>query len=80
MVEKNNRQVLQPILEWMAKSGLQSGSLPSSTESPTALKLADQGLFWVGTDEKKVAYGTIISGQMYVQYLIPCLLYTSRCV
>lgn len=71
MVEKNNRQVLQPILDWIVKSGLQSGPVSSGSESPTALKLADQGFFWVGTDEKKVSYGTIIAGQMYVQYLIP---------
>jgi len=35
------------------------------------MKLADQGFFWIGAEHKKMSYGTIISGQMYVQYLIP---------
>ena len=37
----------------------------------TALKLADQGCFWVGVQHKKMPYGTIALGQMYVQYMIP---------
>lgn len=37
----------------------------------TALKLADQGCFWVGVQRKKMSYGTIAMGQMYVQYMIP---------
>ena len=37
----------------------------------TAMNLADQGYFWVGTEHKPMPYGTIISGQMYVQYLVP---------
>ena len=37
-----------------------------------ALKLADTGIFWVGTgDKKKMPYGTIHVGQMFVQYLEP---------
>ncbi len=35
------------------------------------MKLAEQGFFWVGTEHKKMPYGTILAGQMYVQYLIP---------
>jgi pimeloyl-ACP methyl ester carboxylesterase len=35
------------------------------------MKLADHGFFWVGAEHKKLSYGTIVSGQMYVQYLIP---------
>ncbi len=38
---------------------------------PTALKLSEQGFFWVGHEPEKVPYGTIIAGQMYVQYLTP---------
>jgi pimeloyl-ACP methyl ester carboxylesterase len=76
MVEKNNRQVLQPILDWIQKNVSTSGARASSAssngkKSETAMKLADQGFFWVGTEHKKMPYGTIISGQMYVQYLIP---------
>jgi len=37
----------------------------------TALKLADQGCFWVGVQRKSMPYGTIAQGQMYVQYMIP---------
>jgi pimeloyl-ACP methyl ester carboxylesterase len=37
----------------------------------TALKLADQGCFWVGVQRKTMPYGTIAQGQMYVQYMIP---------
>jgi pimeloyl-ACP methyl ester carboxylesterase len=35
------------------------------------MKLADHGFFWVGAEHKKLSYGTIVSGQMYVQYLTP---------
>ena len=37
----------------------------------TALKLADQGGFWVGVRRKTMPYGTIPQGQMFVQYMIP---------
>ena len=36
-----------------------------------AMKLADMGYFWVGTEHKKMPYGTILAGQMFVQYFIP---------
>ncbi len=71
MVEKNNRAVLQPILDWMAKNVENDGVIPGPRLSESALKLADQGFFWVGTEHKKMPYGTILAGQMYVQYLIP---------
>ena len=36
------------------------------------LKLADTGIFWVGTgNKKKMPYGTIHVGQMFVQYFEP---------
>jgi len=51
-----------------------SGSAPAirrrSTES-TALRLADSNYFWIGAEPKKMPYGTIVFGQMYVQYLVP---------
>ena len=75
MVEKNNRQVLQPIIDWIKKNVPANDAAAARTAhtgaESTALQLADQGFFWVGTQEKKVAYGTIVAGQMYVQYLIP---------
>ena len=88
MVEKNNREVLQPILDWLqtrvpapaaaratpaAATAKRSASLAGEREKKdsTAMTLADQGFFWVGTEHKTMPYGTIVSGQMYVQYLIP---------
>ena len=75
MMEKNNREALQPILEWM--KGTESGiALPAVVElhpnkESTALRLADQGCFWVGVQRKQMPYGTIPQGQMFVQYMIP---------
>ena len=40
-------------------------------EDSTAMKLADTGYFWVGTEHKKMPYGTILTGQMFVQYFTP---------
>ena len=81
MLEKNNREALQPILDRLGKrpgagepvSVAQSASLPVYPQpgDSTALKLADQGHFWVGVDRKKTAYGSIATGQMFVQYFIP---------
>jgi len=71
MVEKNNREVLQPILDWVSKNAEKDASIPGPRPGETAMKLANQGFFWVGTEHKSVPYGTILSGQMYVQYLIP---------
>jgi pimeloyl-ACP methyl ester carboxylesterase len=73
MIEKNNREVLQPILDWLDKN-VNSGSAPAvrrrGTES-TAVKLADTNFFWVGAEPQKRDYGTIVFGQMYVQYFVP---------
>jgi pimeloyl-ACP methyl ester carboxylesterase len=44
---------------------------PHPNRESTALKLADQGGFWVGVQRKKMSYGTIAQGQMFVQYMIP---------
>jgi pimeloyl-ACP methyl ester carboxylesterase len=71
MVEKNNREVLQPILDWLAKNVEQGVKVAPARPVETAMKLADRGHFWVGTEHKKMPYGTILSGQMYVQYFIP---------
>jgi len=76
MMAKNNRDTLQPVLDWM-RSNVEASTAVSSTPNPhpntesTALKLADQGCFWVGVQRKKMQYGTIALGQMYVQYMIP---------
>lgn len=78
MVEKNNREVLQPILTWIDKNistkDAPAASRTSSTNGKsdsTAITLAEQGYFWVGAETKKMPYGSIVRGQMYVQYLIP---------
>jgi pimeloyl-ACP methyl ester carboxylesterase len=77
MGEKNNREVLQPILDWIgknvngAKAVAAHGAAPQKKDDSTAMKLADQGYFWVSLERKKVDYGTILVGQTYVQYLIP---------
>ena len=99
MMEKNNREALQPILEWMrvavedARGGrvedIRGGRLQAAQEPPReipraardveiarntesmALRLADQGGFFVGVARKQMPYGTIPQGQMFVQYMIP---------
>jgi len=71
MMEKNNREVLQPILDWVSKNAEKSAPIPGPRTGETAMKLAEQGYFWVGTERKQLFYGTIVRGQMYVQYLIP---------
>ena len=75
MIEKNNREVLKTILEWVDKN-VNTGAKASSTKATArkdsmAMKLADMGYFWVGTEHKKMPYGTILAGQMFVQYFIP---------
>ena len=76
MMEKNNREALQPVLAWLgtveggAAKGAPAVITPGNGES-TALKLADQGTFWVGVGRKQMPYGAIAQGQMCVQYMIP---------
>jgi pimeloyl-ACP methyl ester carboxylesterase len=74
MMEKNNREALKPILDWIDLQPIVLGG-PHHTsptgEDSTAVKLSDQGCFWVGVQRKKMTYGTIPFGQMYVQYMIP---------
>ncbi len=71
MVERNNRQVLQPILDWMSKTVEKNAPVTQPRATETAIKIADSGFFWTGTEHKKMPYGTILRGQMYVEYFIP---------
>jgi pimeloyl-ACP methyl ester carboxylesterase len=76
MAEKNSREVLQPIVAWMKKHVTGNNSqAPASrrvANDSLALKLADSGVFWVGTrNTKKMAYGTIHTAPLFVQYLEP---------
>jgi pimeloyl-ACP methyl ester carboxylesterase len=74
MVEKNSRQVLQPIIDWINKNVAGTNTQAPQKRAPgdsLAMKLADTGIFWVGTERKQMPYGTIHVGQMFVQYLEP---------
>jgi pimeloyl-ACP methyl ester carboxylesterase len=76
MLGRNNREALQPVLDWMqtnVETPAPAAPAPDphpNTES-TGFKLADQGCFWVGVQRKPMPYGTIALGQMYVQYMLP---------
>jgi pimeloyl-ACP methyl ester carboxylesterase len=72
----SDRDALQPVLQWLeANVNNNAPAKPAVDSKPnrdnTALKLADQGCFWVGVQRKKMSYGTIAMGQQYVQYMIP---------
>lgn len=81
MMEKNNREALQPILDWMRDAveaptvkgapAVTSGVDPNRNRESTAVRLADQGGFFVGIQRKTMPYGTIPLGQMFVQYMVP---------
>ena len=75
MVEKNSRAVLQPIIDWMKKnvtgSNNQAPAPRRQGSDSLALKLADTGIFWTGTERKTMPYGTIHVGPMFVQKIEP---------
>jgi pimeloyl-ACP methyl ester carboxylesterase len=76
MGEKNNRETLKPILDWVdknvsAKNAPAAAPKKRTDGDSTAMRLAERGHFWVGTEQKKMPYGTILAGPMYVQYLTP---------
>ena len=71
---------MQPSREWIAANveplARSSVARPPGLDSnvnreSTAVKLADQGGFWVGVRKKAMPYGSIAQGQMFVQYMIP---------
>jgi pimeloyl-ACP methyl ester carboxylesterase len=74
-MEKNDREALDPVVRWMDASIVKDASASNPDPNPnrdnTAVKLADQGCFWIGVQRKKMTYGTIAMGQQYVQYMIP---------
>ncbi len=76
MMEKNNRAVLQPILEWIGKvekSGADAvkGAVKKAKAGETAIRVSDHGHFWVGIERRKLPYGTVPAGQMYVEGWTP---------
>jgi len=72
---KNNRENLQPVLQWL--DGTVNKAAPSAVidsnrnRDSLAVKLADQGGFWLDVQRKKMPYGEIAQGQFFVQYMIP---------
>ena len=66
---------LPAVLAWLDRTFPAEPVAPTPDPHPnresTALKLADQGGFWVGIKRKQMPYGTIAQGQMFVQYMIP---------
>jgi pimeloyl-ACP methyl ester carboxylesterase len=75
MAEKNNREVLQPLIDWMKKnvtgSNNQAPAPRRQAGDSLALKLADFSSFWIGTDHKTMPYGTIEVAPMFVQKIEP---------
>ncbi len=66
---------LPPVLKWLdakfSTAPVTKAADPHPNRESTALRLADQGCFWVGVKRKPMFYGTIALGQMFVQYMIP---------
>ena len=80
MMERNNKDVLQPILQFLQrnvtdKAGRNAisaaAAVPRRGDDATTMNLSDHGFFWTGVERKTMPYGVVPSGQMYVQYLIP---------
>jgi pimeloyl-ACP methyl ester carboxylesterase len=73
MMERNSRELLQPIIDWIVKAVPGPVTLPQNGAGDTrAMTLADTGIFWVGTaHHKTLPYGTIEVGQIFVQYFEP---------
>jgi pimeloyl-ACP methyl ester carboxylesterase len=79
-IAKSNRENLRPVLEWLDKNiNVKASEItapgidPNRNVESAALKLADQGSFWIGIQRKKMSYGEIALGQMSVQYMIPAV-------
>ncbi|MEQ1760473.1 MAG: alpha/beta fold hydrolase [Vicinamibacterales bacterium] len=80
MMERNNREVLQPILDFLDKTITPAAQkkIAAARRAPavrsadsTAMKLADFGNFWVGAKPKDMPYGKIAEAATFVQYLTP---------
>jgi pimeloyl-ACP methyl ester carboxylesterase len=76
MLEKNNRETLQPIIDWVKKNVAVKGAPARKAGSKkdgdsTGMRLADAGYFWVGFEQKQVAAGNILAGQSFVQFWKP---------
>ena len=60
MVEKNNRQVLAADSRLDVEERREKRARNAAARHETAMKIADQGFFWVGTEHKTMPYGTIL--------------------
>jgi pimeloyl-ACP methyl ester carboxylesterase len=79
MMERNNRAVLQPMLDFLDKTitpyaerkiGNRRAPAVRTGDSP-AMKLADFANFWAGAQAKQMAYGPIDDAATFVQSLVP---------
>jgi pimeloyl-ACP methyl ester carboxylesterase len=76
-IEQSSESVPESVIAELDKLSATAPPSPATVvdakpnRESTALKLADQGCFWVGVQRKSMPYGTIAQGQMYVQYMIP---------
>jgi pimeloyl-ACP methyl ester carboxylesterase len=81
MMERNNRDVLQPLLNFLQQTvtpyaqkkiaAQHARPAPVRTGDSTAMKLADFGNFWIGAERKEMPYGVIANAASFVQYLTP---------
>jgi len=76
MLEKNNRDAVQPVLAWLDRRFGADGAAitqppPRPNSDSTALRLAEQGYLFVGVSRKSTPYGTVAVGQSGVQSFIP---------
>ena len=78
MMERNNREVLQPIIQFLQSHVTGKAAKPPAPPrraaregDSAALALAEHGFFWTNVERKTMPYGLIPAGQMYVQYLVP---------
>jgi pimeloyl-ACP methyl ester carboxylesterase len=73
---QHSREAFASVLTWLDANINKSATAvavsdPHPNRESTALKLAEQGGFWVGVGRKQMPYGEIAQGQMFVQYMIP---------
>src|SRR5690606_26860359 len=80
MMERNNREVLQPLLDFLETKikpyaerkigNRRAPAVRTGADSP-AIKLADFSNFWAGAQPKQMPYGAIADAATFVQALIP---------
>ena len=78
MLEKNNREALQPILTWLDRKVAPALAQPRTAEAATrpnadssAVRVAEIGNFFVGVQRVRQQGVTVATAQTHVQYLVP---------